>query len=110
MGRRGLPPDDRRVLDLLLIAAIAARVLFVIAAFARNIPYHHDMWLGEIAGDGAYGLSRGLRARDLLIGTPTNRFDSFVVNDIYGRNTYVSLLTALQFAFGPIPYSVRLLN
>ena len=110
LGRRRLSNGDRRVLDLLLFVAIAARLLFIVAVFLRNIPHHHDLWLGELTGDGAYGLSRGLRARDLLLGVPTSRFDSFVVNDIYGRNDYVSLLTGLQVLFGPVPYSVRLLN
>jgi len=110
LGRRGLSVGDRRVLDLLLFVAVAARLLFIVAVFLRNVPQHHDMWLGELTGDGAYGLSRGLRARDLLLGVPTNRFDSFVVNDIYGRNYYVGLLTGLQVLFGPVPYSVRVLN
>ena len=110
LGRRGLPDDDRRVLGLLLTAAIAARLLLVVLIFLRNVPYHHDQWLGELAGDGAYGISRGLRARDLLLGNPTNKFDSFVVGDIYGRNSYVTLLTGLQVLFGPVVYSVRLLN
>jgi len=109
-GRRALPIGDRRVLDLLLVAAIAARLLFIVAVFLKNVPQHHDMWLGELTGDGAYGLSRGLRARDLLLGVPTSRFDAFVVNDIYGRNYYVGLLTGLQVLFGPIPYSVRVMN
>ncbi len=110
MARQGLPAPDRRVLTILLTAAIAVRVLFIIAIFLSNLPNHHDLWLGELAGDGAYGISRGLRARDLLLGIPTSRFDAFVVNDIYGRNAYVSLLTGLQVLFGPVPYSIRLLN
>ncbi len=109
-ARRGLSDADRRVLTILLTAAIAVRVLFIIAIFLLNLPNHHDLWLGELAGDGAYGISRGLRARDLLLGIPTSRFDAFVVNDIYGRNAYVSLLTGLQVLFGPVPYSIRLLN
>ena len=110
LGRRGLSFGDRRVLGLLLTAAIVARLLFVVAIFLFNLPYHHDLWLGELTGDGAYGMSRALRARDLLLGAPTNKFDSFVVNDMYGRNLYVSLLTVVQVLFGPVPYSVRLLN
>ena len=109
-ARRGLPDSDQRVLTILLTAAIAARLLLLVAIFLRHLPDHHDLWLGELAGDGAYGLSRGLRARDLLLGFPTNKFDAFVVNDIYGRNSYVSLLTGLQVLFGPVPYSIRLLN
>jgi hypothetical protein len=109
-ARRGLPASDRRLLGRLLVAAIALRVAFIALLFFRNIPYHHDQWLGELTGDGAYGMSRGLRARDLLLGVPTNKYDSFVVNDMYGDNLYVSALTVLEVLFGPVPYGIRLLN
>lgn len=110
LARRGLAASDRRLLGMLLIAAILLRLVFIALIFVRNIPYHHDQWLGELTGDGAYGISRGLRARDLLLGVPTNKYDSFVVNDMYGDNLYVSALTVLEVLFGPVPYSVRLLN
>lgn len=110
VARRGLPASDRRLLGMLLVAAIALRVAFIVLVFFRNIPYHHDQWLGELTGDGAYGISRGLRARDLLLGMPTNKYDSFVVNDMYGDNLYVSALTVLEVLFGPVPYGIRLLN
>lgn len=110
LARRGLPFSDRRLLGLLLIAAIALRLVFIVLIFFRNLPYHHDQWLGELSGDGAYGISRGLRARDLLLGVPTNKYDSFVVNDMYGDNLYVSVLTVLEVLFGPIPYGIRLAN
>jgi len=110
LGRRNLPADERRMLTILLAAAIAARVVFVLAVFMVNLPLHGDQWLGELGGDGAYGLSRGLRARDLLLGVPTNKYDSFVVTDIYGANAYNTFLTVLQTMLGPVPYSIRLLN
>jgi hypothetical protein len=110
IGRRGLPAGERRIIGVLLSLAIALRLLFVVLLFFKNIPYHHDQWLGELSGDGAYGLSRALRARDLLVGVPTNKFDSFVAGDMYGANSYVALLTVLQVLFGPVPYSIRLLN
>jgi hypothetical protein len=110
LARRGLPSSERRLLGMLLIAAIALRLVFIALIFFRNLPYHHDQWLGELSGDGAYGISRGLRARDLLLGVPTNKYDSFVVNDMYGDNLYVSVLTVLEVLFGPIPYGVRLAN
>ena len=110
IARRGLSMSDRRLLDTLLTMAIAARVICIVALFLLNLPNHHALWLGDVTGDGAYGISRGLRARDLLLGVPTNKFDSFVVNDMYGRNSYISLLTGLEVLFGPIPYSIRALN
>jgi hypothetical protein len=66
--------------------------------------------LGELTGDGAYGISRGLRARDLLLGGLTNKYDSFVVNDVYGNNLYVSALTVIEVLFGPVPYGIRFVN
>jgi len=110
LGTRGLPADERRMLSTLIALAIAARLLFVLAVFFRNVPLHSDQWLGEVSGDGAYGLSRALRARDLLLGVPTNKYDSFVVTDIYGSTWYVAFLTGLQMFLGPVPYGIRLLN
>jgi hypothetical protein len=110
IGLRGLADTERRTLRFLLAVAILARLAFVFLVFVKNIPLHHDQWLGELTGDGAYGLSRALRARDLLLGVPTNKYDSFVVTDTYGQNAYVTLLTVLQTMFGPVPYGIRLLN
>jgi len=110
IARRGLPAPDRRLLTMLVVAAVAARLAFVALIFLKNIPLHHDQWLGELTGDGAYGISRGLRARDLLLGVPTNKYDSFVVNDMYGDNYYNHALTILQVLAGPIPYAIRFLN
>lgn len=109
-SRRGLSGPERRLLTALLVAAIALRLVVVALVFFRNIPFHHDQWLGELTGDGAYGLSRGLRARDLLLGGLTNKYDSFVVNDVYGDNLYVSALTVLEVLFGPVPYGIRFVN
>lgn len=109
-ARHGLPSSERRLLTMLLVAAVAVRIAFIALVFFRNIPLHHDQWLGELTGDGAYGISRGLRARDLLLGAPTTKYDSFIVNDVYGDNLYVSALTVLEVLFGPVPYGIRFLN
>jgi hypothetical protein len=109
-GLRDLPADERRALTALLTIAVALRLLAVAAMFFRYLPYHYDGWLGELSGDGAYGVSRALRARDLLLGVPTNKYDGFVVTDMYGANLFVSLVTVLTVLFGPVPYGLRLLN
>ncbi len=107
---RGLPDAERQWLGAFLLLAIALRLAVFSLTFVRNIPYHHDQWLGALTGDEAYGLSRALRARDILLGGPTNGFDWFTVNDQYGANSYITLLTIVQVVFGPTPYSMRLLN
>jgi len=109
-ARRELSDADRRALTLLVAGAVLVRLLFIAIVFFANVPNHHDQWTGELTGDGAYGVERGLRARDLLLGFPTNKLDAFVVNDTYGANSYNDMLIGVQVLFGPIPYSVRLLN
>ena len=78
----GLPLSERRVLAALLAVAIGVRVLAIALIFFRNIPHHHDQWLGVLTGDDAYGMARALRGRDLLLGVPANKYDAFVMNDM----------------------------
>lgn len=108
-GRR-LPASERRTLNILLIAAIVARLAAIGALFVVNTPMHDDESVGMLSGDEAYGLSRALRARDILSGAPAGQYDYFVTSDEYGRNSYITLLTGIQVLFGPTPYSMRLLN
>jgi len=110
LGLRDLPADERRVLAILLTVAVAMRLVVIAAIFFRYLPFHSDGWLGDLTGDGAYGVSRALRARDLLLGVPTNKYDGFVVTDMYGANLFVGILTTLTMLFGPVPYGLRLLN
>lgn len=106
----GLPISERRALNLLLVAALAVRLAAIGAMFIVNMPMHDDESVGMLSGDEAYGMSRALRARDVATGVPVTQYDYFVTNDEYGRNSYITLLTAIQVLFGPTPYSMRLLN
>ena len=67
------------------------------------MPIHDDQFVGALTGDGAYSMSRALRSRDLVLGVPANKYDYVVAFDEYGRNSYVSFLTAVQMTFGPAP-------
>jgi len=109
-SRHGLPVSERRLLTILVVTAMAIRAAVVVLLFLRNIPYHHDAWLGVLTGDDAYGMARALRGRDLLLGVPANRYDAFVLHDMYGENIYNDLLLAVQTLLGPAPYGMRLLN
>jgi hypothetical protein len=46
----------------------------------------------------------------VLTGAPVTQYDYFVAYDEYGRNSYITALSAIQVLFGPTPYSMRLLN
>jgi hypothetical protein len=110
LAGRGLPAPERRALNLLLIAALVVRLAAIGALFIINTPLHDDESVGMLTGDEAYGLSRALRTRDVMTGGPVGQYDYFVAGDEYGRNSYITLLTAVQVLFGPTPYSMRLLN
>jgi len=108
---RGLVGDERRWVIAIVAAAIAARLFAIGATFVRNVPLHDDQFVGAEAGDEAYAMSRALRTRDIVRESPTaTKYDYFVAFDEYGRNSYVTALTALEIVFGPTPYSLRLLN
>ena len=57
-----------------------------------------------------YSLGRSLRTRNILLGAPASKLDYQIMFDTYAQTRYMSWLSWLQFAFGPSPYAVRLLN
>ncbi len=107
---RGLPAPERRMLSGVIGLALVLRVCAVGAIFLVNMPVHDDQFVGAATGDEAYTEARALRTRDILLGNGGNKYDYVVAYDEYGRNSYVSLLTAIQVIFGPSPYGIRLLN
>ena len=107
---RGLPQVEQRSLNALLIIALAARLAAIGSIFIVSTPMHDDESVAMLSGDEAYGLSRALRTRDVLTGAPVTQYDYFVAYDEYGRNSYITVLTAMQILFGPTPYSMRLFN
>ena len=107
---RSLPADERRMFYGVFAAAFAARVLFVVARFIAATPDLNDLSIGGLGGDEAYYLSRAIRSRDILLGFSHGTYDYFVTTDEYGRTSYLRLLTWAQVAFGPTPYSMRLVN
>jgi len=107
---RGLPPDERRRVAVILALALAARLVVIGGIFLRQLPYHNDQFVGATTGDEAYTMSRALRTRAILLGLPVTKYDFFVAFDEYGRNSFVTALTAVELVFGPTPYAGRLLN
>jgi len=110
LARRGLSEGERRLLTTVLAAALAVRLVAIAGIFIASMAIHDDQFVGALTGDGAYSMTRALRSRDLVFGVPANKYDYVVAFDEYGRNSWVSLLTSTQIAFGPAPYGVRLVN
>jgi hypothetical protein len=107
---KGVPGDERRWVGAIVAAALLARLLAIGGILLLNLPNHDDQFVGASAGDEAYAMSRAARTRDIILGEPTSKYDFFVAFDEYGRNSYVTALTAAQVVLGPTPYSVRVLN
>lgn len=107
---RSLPAEERRVFYGVFAAAFVARLMFVVVRFLAATPDLNDLSIGGLGGDEAYYLSRAIRSRDILLGFSHGTYDYFVTTDEYGRTSYLRLLTWFQVAFGPTPYSMRLLN
>jgi hypothetical protein len=111
VAARRLDRSDRRVLFTILGIALAARLAVVTGLFVIAIPDLSNLGAGALSGDQAYNLTRSLRTRDILRGFGSlTHYDYFVATDEYGRTSYLGLLTLLQFAFGPSPFGLRLLN
>ena len=110
LAGRGLPEDERRSLTALLWIALAARMAAIVALFLIGLPGHSDVSVGGLSGDDAYYFGRAIRARDLLLGFASGKYDYFVVTDSYGQTNYLRLLTWLQVVAGPTPYGMRVVN
>lgn len=110
LAGRGLADDERRWLIGLLAAALATRVLMVLAFVIIGLPHLNDLAVGSLTGDDAYYLGRAIRTRDLLFGIGDGKYDYFIVLDEYGYTSYVKLLSAIQIVFGPTPFSMRVVN
>lgn len=108
---RDLPNVERRWLTTTLAIAFAVRLLAIGGLVIAGALGHADPSLGvTLTGDEAYVLSRALRMRDIVLGVTVSKFDYIVAFDDYGRNSYLSVITWLQAAFGPTPYGMRMLN
>ena len=107
---RDLPGPERRRLLIILAIALGARFAFIAAVMISGIPFLNDLSVGALQGDDAYYLSRAIRARDIMLGLTTGRYDFFIVSDEYGRTSYLQVLTVLQTLFGPSPYGLRAIN
>lgn len=110
MTGRDLPEAERRRLRIILLVALGARLAFIAAVMIGDLPLLNDLSVGALKGDDAYYIARAIRARDLMLGLTTSRYDYFIVSDEYGRTSYLQVLTVLQTLFGPAPYGIRALN
>jgi hypothetical protein len=108
LGGRGLPAEEARCIRLVLIAAIAVRVLIVAALFLFGTPDH--MWFNTFFGDEQYLLVRSMRLRHLWLGSPVSLEALFDMFDLYGQTSYLNVIAYVQLVVGQAPYGIHLLN
>jgi len=71
-ARRGVPAEERRWLTGVILAALAARVLVVLALFAVNLASQSAQNPGILFGDETFSLTRSLRMRNILLEFPVS--------------------------------------
>lgn len=103
---RGLPDVERRWIQWLLLAAIAARVAAIAGLFLATD--HARVPFGSFFGDEEYFIKRSLWLRNVALGIPIHRADLIYAFDDYSYTSYLYVLALLQVLFGPAPYGLHL--
>ena len=107
-GTRGLEAGERRWVTLMVIAAIALRVLVVAGLFVMTD--HSQVPFGTFFGDEEYFLNRSLWLRNVALGVPVHALDLEYAFEPFGRSGYLYLLALIQLLAGPSPYGLHLLG
>jgi hypothetical protein len=105
---RGLPDRERRIVQTIVVAALAVRLAVVVALLLTSD--HDNQAAGILVPDEAYTLARTLRIRNIILGIPALKYDYGIAFEDYGRTSYLWVMTAAQLIFGPSPYGMRLLG
>jgi hypothetical protein len=103
---RGLPPQERRWVYILLATAIAVRVALILGLFLAS---DRDQTIfSTFFGDERYLELRALWIRNQAVGVPISK-EAFLYsgNDV-GWTSYITVLAFLQVLVGPAPYGARL--
>ena len=103
---RGLPETERRWIQWLLLAGIAARVTVIAGLFL--LTDHTRVPFGSFFGDEEYFIKRAMWLRNVALGTSIHRADLIYAFDDYSYTSYLYVLAFLQVLVGPAPYGLHL--
>lgn len=103
---RGLPDVERRWIQWLLLAAIAARVVAIAGLFLATD--HARIPFGSFFGDEEYFIKRSMWLRNVALGIPIHRADLIYAFDDYSYTSYLYVLAFVQIVLGPAPYGLHL--
>jgi hypothetical protein len=108
LGGRGLDPEERRRLQIILAIAIGVRVLMVAGLFLMTD--HARVPFGSFFGDEEYFLRRSMWLRNVALGIPIHRADLIYAFDDYSDTSQLYVLAFLQTLVGFAPYGVHLVG
>jgi len=107
-ARRGLDADEQRWIAVVLVTAIAVRVLAVAALFVATdrdaVPF------GSFFGDEEYFIKRSIWLRNVALGVPMHGADLIYGFEDYSATSYLYVLAFVQVLVGPAPYGAHLLG
>ena len=105
----GLGERERRYVWGVLLAAVAIRLLAVVALFLISEPNVISSFFWD--GDGVYLKTRATTIRAVWIGEPVSPVAlSRAFDHGYGWSSFIYVLAYLQYLIGPAPYGVHLFN
>lgn len=106
---RQMPDEaERRLLTVMLVAAIGLRAAAIVGLFLNT--NHDQVPLGTFFGDEDYFIKRSIWLRNLALGIPISLADVRYAYDDAIQTSVVWLLASIHTLFGPSPYGVRLLS
>ena len=106
--RRDLDGDERRTVTVLLVIAIALRVIAVGGLFAST--NHAHVLFGTFFGDEEYFIKRSIWIRNVALGIPIHGADLIYAFDEYSQTSFLYVLAFVQMLVGTAPYGARLLG
>jgi hypothetical protein len=108
LGTRGLEADERRWATILIVAAIALRVLTIAVLFAAT--NHDRVAFGRFFEDEEYYIKRSLWLRNVTLGIPMYSFDIEYAFEPNASSSVVNVLAFVQMIAGPSPYGLHLVS
>jgi hypothetical protein len=108
LSGRGLEPEERHRLQMVLIVAIGVRVLAVAGLFL--LTDHARVPFGSFFGDEEYFLRRSMWLRNVGLGIPIHSADLIYAFDDYSETSQLYVLGFLQTLVGFAPYGAHLVG
>jgi hypothetical protein len=105
---RGVEGDERRWIATMLVAALALRVIAIVALFV--LTNDSRTGFGSFFGDEEYFIKRSIWLRNTALDIPVHAADLMYAFNDYSNTSYLYVLAFVQVLVGPAQYGVHLLG